>query len=386
MMRCTALLGSASRLAGGVFEAVRGLSRGLVETGVDVDVLGGADAFSESDEAAWHPARVRAFPTLGPRSFGYARGLREFLQAMPIDILHLHGMWMYISIACHQRHRAGVPYVMSIHGYLDPWALRHSRWKKRLARLLYEDRTLRDAACLHSLSALETKSIRAFGSHLPVCEIPNGVALPGGLEGLSPWDGLVPRGARVLLYLGRLHAKKRVTELVLGWAQATREAADGEDWWLVVVGWDQGQGGAIRALLDELRPRNVVLLDAQFGDAKGRAYRDAAAFVLPSVSEGLPATVLEAWSWRLPVLMTDACNLPEGFAAGAALSISSDPDGIARGLRQLFNMSDADRREMGGRGRALVERRFEWRRIAAQFRSVYEWILGGGAAPACVLR
>ena len=35
--------------------------------------------------------------------------------------------------------------------------------------------------------------------------------------------------------------------------------------------------------------------------------------ILPSFSEGLPMAVLEAWAYGLPVLMTDHCNLPEGF-------------------------------------------------------------------------
>jgi hypothetical protein len=39
--------------------------------------------------------------------------------------------------------------------------------------------------------------------------------------------------------------------------------------------------------------------------------------------------------------MTEACNLPEGIAAGAALPIGADPAGIAAGLRGLFALPDA---------------------------------------------
>ena len=127
------------------------------------------------------------------------------------------------------------------------------------------------------------------------------------------------------------------------------------------------------------------MMGPQFGEAKDCAFRHATAFVLPSVSEGLPAAVLEAWSWRVPVLMTAACNIPEGFAAGAAVPITPEPAGIEEGLAQLFAMSEAERCAMGQRGRALVESRFESGRIAAQFRSVYEWILHGGAAPPCIV-
>src|SRR5262249_14830197 len=105
---------------------------------------------------------------------------------------------------------------------------------------------------------------------------------------------------------------------------------------------------------------------------------------LPSLSEGLPMTVLEAWSYAKPVLMTPECNLPEGFSADAALRIGSSAYQIAAGLNQLFEMSDDDRAAMGTRGRTLVARQFSWPRIGEQMRTVYEWALSGGPRPESV--
>ena len=95
-------------------------------------------------------------------------------------------------------------------------------------------------------------------------------------------------------------------------------------------------------------------------------------------------TVLEAWAYAKPVLMTAECNLPEGFSARAALRIGSSSDEIAAGLKQLSEMSDDDRAAMGTRGRTLVARNFSWPRIGEQMRAVYEWVLGGGAVPKSV--
>ena len=94
--------------------------------------------------------------------------------------------------------------------------------------------------------------------------------------------------------------------------------------------------------------------------------------------------VLEAWAYGKPVLMTPECNLPEGFAADAALQIGTTPESIAAAIKQLMKMSDTDREAMGARGRVLVEKKFSWPRIGEQMQEVYQWVLGGGAAPECV--
>jgi poly(glycerol-phosphate) alpha-glucosyltransferase len=128
----------------------------------------------------------------------------------------------------------------------------------------------------------------------------------------------------------------------------------------------------------------VVFLGPAFGETKDALLRSADAFILPSFSEGLPMAVLEAWAYRLPVLMTDHCNLPEGFKAGAAVRIGTEVDSITDGLHQIISATYPQRHLMGDCGRALVERQFTWPQVAAQMKEVYDWVLGGGAKPSCV--
>ena len=129
---------------------------------------------------------------------------------------------------------------------------------------------------------------------------------------------------------------------------------------------------------------DILFHGPAFGDEKKELLNSADAFILPSLSEGLPMSVLEAWAYGLPVVMTPECNLPEGFDAGAAVRITTGLEGVAGGLDELFSMSDSDLRSMGARGRELVRGRFTWQTVATQMREVYEWTLGAGAAPSCV--
>ena len=95
--------------------------------------------------------------------------------------------------------------------------------------------------------------------------------------------------------------------------------------------------------------------------------------------------VLEAWSYGKLVLMTPECNLPEGFATNAAIRIEPNAGSIEQGLRELFQAPSAKRQAMGANGRQLVAGKFIWSKVAADMKSVYEWVLGGGPKPECVL-
>jgi poly(glycerol-phosphate) alpha-glucosyltransferase len=270
---------------------------------------------------------------------------------------------------------------------LDPWALRNSAWKKRIAGWLYENPNLRGAACIHALCDAEARAIRDYGLDNPICVIQNGIDPPPSLEAPPPgWEDGGTHGAKVLLYLGRLHPKKNLLNLLQAWADVQLENQAAREWRLVIAGWDQNghQAQLERAACDLKIDGTVCFPGPEFGDAKHATFCRADAFILPSLSEGLPMAVLEAWAYGLPVVMTAECNLPEGFDAGAALRLGPKPESITPALVDLIGMSTPARAAMGGRGAQLVRDRFSWSRIARQMRAVYEWCLDAGPKPDCI--
>jgi glycosyltransferase involved in cell wall biosynthesis len=382
-MRVGLLTGSVSRRAGGLFDSVRGLGLSLMAAkGAEVRAFGLEDGDTHRDLVAWGGVPLRAFPVWGTEAFGYAPGLASSLRMADLDLLHTHGLWRYPSVASLRWARATRrPVMVSAHGMLDAWAVQQAAWKKRTARWLYEDRHLRTAACLHAVSTSEAGAIRRLGFRNPICIIPNAVDLSEEEPRTPPaWHRAVPEGAKVLLYLGRIHPKKNLTSLLLGWARASAEGLGG--WWLVVAGWDQdGHERELRELVRTQRIARVLFVGPQFGSAKRATFCRAQAFVLASHSEGLPLAVLEAWAHRLPVIMTEACNVPQGFSVGAAICVGAAADSIADGLTALSHGTEPERRAMGNAGRALVESQFAWPVITGQFLAVYHWMVGQGALP-----
>jgi poly(glycerol-phosphate) alpha-glucosyltransferase len=384
-MRVAVLTAGVSRRAGGLFTIVRRLAQELACTGeCNVEVISFTDPFAQADLSSWLPLHPRVVRGSASLLHGWGSDYIVAVMACDAELAHTQSVWLHPAFAALTwAKRTGRPYIVTTHGMLDPWALRNSRWKKKVAGWLYADAHLRNAACLQACES-EARTLRAYGLGNPVCMIPNGIDLPAaGDPGPPPWE---VSGRRVLLFLGRLHPKKNLPELLHAWRLAQRRSRGGKEWALVIAGWDQnGHERQLRKLSAECGIQDsVVFAGPQYGEQKAGCYFHADAFCLPSLSEGLPMAVLEAWAYGLPVVMTPECNLPEGFAAGAAIEVDTGATGIARGLLQLIEMSEGERKALGQRGRELVAGRFCWPAIAREMAAVYRWVLGGGPAPGCV--
>lgn len=389
---------SVSRANGGIFEAELRLQQSLqAQAGVDVQVVGLQDAHTESDLGKWQPLCPIVQAVRGPHAFGFAPGFVETLLSINADLAYCVGLWKYPSLASLQwMRRTGKPLMIAPHGMLDPWAVRNSRWKKRIAHLLFEGEHLRRAACIRALCESEAAAIRAYGLKNPIAMIPNGIDIPDlanvATDSGHPIARLDAQGRKVLLYLGRIHPKKGLLNLVRAWAALPKRG----EWVMAIAGWDQGgHEEELQQLATALGVRwadtrtgsaenalshgtSLVFLGPQFGNDKIECYRGCDAFILPSFSEGLPMVILEAWAYGKPVLMTPECNLPEGFAEGAALRIEAETKVIYNGLHEFFTLSDGERMAIGERGRNLVLKRFTWQNIAAEMKQVHQWVLGGG--------
>ena len=117
---------------------------------------------------------------------------------------------------------------------------------------------------------------------------------------------------------------------------------------------------------------NIAYAGPQYGEEKWRSLTAASFMVLPSHSEGLPLSVLETWSVGTPTIMTDACNLPDGFAAGAALRVEPNVDSILAGLLRAVQMPEAELAQMREAARVLVARQYSAEAVAHKTLAVYQ--------------
>lgn len=361
---------SASRLGGGVFEAVASQAALLRDLGASPVVLALKDAHSMADAGRFAGCALHHAPVLGPGFFGLAPGLGAMLDAARLDLLHLHGIWMYPSQAASGwAARSGKPYLISPHGMLDPWITARGRWKKALARSGYERRSWRRASAFHALTGREAEDItRETGR--------SGSVVIGNA---APPAAAPPAAARgpTIAYLGRIHPKKNIAALVDGWAMLAASGRLPEGARLTIAGW--GAPDDIAALKARLAgaPAGAEFVGPQFGADKARLLAEARFLALPSLSEGLPVAVLEAWAAGTPALMSSECNLPIGFAEGAAIDSGLTSDSIAAALNQALTLPDAGWLTMAAAAQRLATGPFSAGAVARQWEATYAGLIEG---------
>lgn len=371
---------------GGVCEMVYNLNSNIKDYYNDVEVEICSLDYDTPNEIKnkWSIFKTTLFKVLDPFYYGFSPSLKKHVLHSNADILHNHGVWEYTSQVCMLwKKKLKKPYIVTPHGMLDTWALGNNKGKKMFIYNLIERKYLSNASCIHALNQEEAASIRKLGLNNPVCIIPNGIDLPKDDQTFLPiWDEEKIKGKKVLLFLGRLHPKKGLENLLLAWNNLMNIEQSNE-WILVIAGWAQNNyDEELRKIVsDNGLAETVLFLGPVLNDKKSSVLQNADAFILPSYSEGLPISILEAWAYSLPVLMTKECNLPEGFSKNCAIEIEPTVESIVESLKSFFSMSEKEKLEIGNNGFNLVKEKYSWEKVSSQMYSVYQWLLGKGEKP-----
>ncbi len=369
---------------GGPFESVRNLAKALCRAGHEIEVRMPWSEEAARHEADWKPAAVSVRGKIAAPPLGWSAQYGRELLAAEADLIHTHGLWLHPSwAALSWKAKFGRPHVVSVRGMLEPWAWRHRAWKKRPVWWLWERRNLESAALLHATSEQEAQSIRDRGLSAPIAIIPNGVVLPEAASKSPKSEGQKSEEKKMALFLSRLHPKKGLPMLLEAWAKLRPE-----DWGLRIVGPDEG---GHRAELE--RQVNLLGLEGEVvfegaltGEAKEVAYREVDLFVLPTHSENFGIAVAEAMAHGLPVITTHGAPWKLLEEQGCGWWVPVSVEGIAAALEDALSRPPEELAAMGARGRRVVEERFSWDGIAQEMIACYEWLLGRGPKPACVLK
>ncbi len=351
-----------SLVMGGLEMMVVHLSAALREKGIDVQVVsldgeGALDALAGQMNVPVHHVPSRGWKTLVRSS-----PLSQFIASFQPAIIHSHnGSWARAVAASRI---SGIGRVVhTIHGF-DEYGSRKLRWMERLAGA-FTDKVVTVSA---ELSAHASADL-----WIPVRKVvlvANGVT-PVEFNDASPkcfpsaWSEKDP----VVVAVGRLVEVKAHATLIKAMRLVVANYPNAR---LIIVG-----GGPLREELEALVSVSDLLNSVHFAGERSDArliMSAASVFCLPSLSEGLSLSLLEAMASALPVVVTAVGESPNIVNSKIGhLVPSNSAESLASALLDLLNDPEKGRR-MGEAGKELVEQKYSMRRTMFHYLQIYRQI------------
>jgi glycosyltransferase involved in cell wall biosynthesis len=297
------------------------------------------------------------------------RYLRRELKSY--DVVHIYGYREFLTWAvARHAHRIGTPYVLQTLGTTA--RMKRSLNKKLFYDVVWGSSILENAASLIAKSHLELQQYLEAGvPEEKIFLIPNGVELPREeISRIKPGSFRREHGIggeeTLILFLGRIDPIKGLDLLIRAFVGVCRRAR------LAIAGPDEGNQRELERLARQNGlEESVMFVGPLYDEKKWAAYLDADIYVLPSVFDNFPRTVLEAMGCDTPVIITDRCGVAPQVKDRAGLVVPYDREALARALERLVEDPGLGRK-FAESGRRLLEEEFSWEPLIERLESLYE--------------
>lgn len=310
---------------------------------------------------------VRMVHCQGRADWRAVRQIEECIQEDGIQLLHTHGykadLYGYVAAR-----RSGKPIVATCHNWLGGSAA--------LGIYNHLDRmALKRFQCLAAVS--DSVAQRLLASGVPATKIrtiANGIDVQA-FECARPSPVLNFDGSKVIGMVARLDLKKGFEYLL----RAARELRGTFLELKVVIVGEGPDRREIEGMIQRFGLQSNVILAGQHSDMPA-IYAAMDVFVLPSLNEGLPMTILEAMAASKPVIATRVGAIPKVIQDGETglLVDPADSDGLRDALVRLLTDSDLCSR-LGAAGHDWVSHNYTSEAMALKYRQMYDDVLGTSA-------
>jgi len=283
------------------------------------------------------------------------------------DVIHVHGRLsgFLSSLIIKNILKADKPLVYTVHDS-PPWHCFYESTFERIVRYaayhIMELRTSKIADAVITVSKMIAKIITTE------CKVPDHkvYVIPNGVD-TSIFRPALKKGD-FCLFVGQLTRRKGIRYLL----HALKMLDDSIKCVIVGEGPDRK---CMEMRAKKIGLNNVKFLGAVSNEKLIELYSKAAVFVFPSLSEGLPLSIIEAMSCGCPVIAFDVGGISEVIKNGynGFLIKPKDTKALANYLKLLM-FDDDLRRNMSINARRRAQQ-YDWKIIATKILGVYDRIL-----------
>ncbi len=358
---------------GGQERYVRSLAKGLIDRGHEVEVFTSNFPRGKRRETIDGIDVKRFDPLCRPLNNAISPSIFFALikHHHDFDLVHCHNEHAALSQYCGlTKPLSKVPLVITCHGIL-----RFDNLAKDLFEHAYSTtmgaRLLKKANKVIAISDSDKTYIKSLGVHLDRIEvIPNGVDV--ARYNYENTRSMLPRnetfqGKRIILFVGPVIKRKGPHILLQAIPKVIREYPN-------VIFIFTGKGDFSENLEQLSHAMNLEEYTRFLGyvpdDQLHSLYQRSEALVLPSFSEALSYTILDAFAFSKPVISSQIPCIKDYLSETALLVQPGDSEGLADAILQLLD-DEKLAEELGARGRKLVETRFTWDAVVNRVEKIY---------------
>lgn len=178
---------------------------------------------------------------------------------------------------------------------------------------------------------------------------------------------------KIVLFVGQLIKRKGVDYLIKAIPHILKKSQKRNFVFLII-----GTGdflNTVRQIAENLKVTDFIIFtnNVSFSELI-QAYECSDVYVLPSLSEGLPTTILEAMYFGLPVVATDIPGVRDHFKHYALLVPPKDEKKLADAIVQIINNVELAKTK-SIEGKNLIETKYTWEIVANEYCKVYKKLI-----------
>lgn len=302
--------------------------------------------------------------------WNYSKDLKRFLNEhiKEIDLFHLHGAWMHPQfISSKVASKNDVPYIMTLHGMLEPWYLKQKQLKKKLYLELILAKILANSNIIHAITPFEKDNLYKLTNHKNIIEIPNLIhysKIPNFEYNPSE---------EYFLFLSRLHPGKGMDILIESMLNISDKKI-----MLKIVGTENDYSQSLKKKIISLGLENrIEFLGSVFGDKKFELFANAKAFVAPSYSEAIGMVNLEAAICKTPVITTFNTGIKPTWNDNGGIMIQPTVTDLTIAMNEALSWGKLERNERGKNLHEFVIKNYSWEENGKLWVELYNSIKKG---------